>query len=331
MEKSELEQLLPYYEKKFGVYKPSRIVHYCTISTFNKIVEPYITQDSMPRIDDDTGESYEAKYIRFFASDLNFLNDREEYNIGKQYVENASGKLDDPDNPEKLFIACFCNETDNLTQWKYYGKETGTGLAVEFDTNDVLLNYCDRCECGGVTSEKYSQRHDISFLPYKVHYGPRRDCKGVKAEKKIKELDSIVEAALPKQLELNSVTEQTAKVGIIPYIKHEAFEDEKESRITLYQIHNHGKACSSIQYRVGDVIKPFIEMRIFYGNIKAQTKIPIKSITIGPGRDQNLLFRSIYYLMEEDERKKGRNIEEEPEIRTTSGIKIKKSTVPFRS
>lgn len=317
---------------KMEKYIPERAVHYCNFDTFLKIFEPFTNDEHLKRLDDNDGSEYEARFVRFFASDIHFLNDRVEYEIGKNYVKSLSKRLDETAIPEKLFIACFCNDTDNLTQWKYYGKEAGSGLAIEFDTDDVVLNYCDNCKCAKLKDpEEYPQMHDISFMPHKVHYGPKSDSSDPSDIRLIKKMNREIKAMLPKIHELSSITGNTAIRGVIPYIKHQAFKDEKESRITLYQIRNSGNYCSSIKYRAGNVIKPFIELRMLYGNKKAEKQIPIKSITIGPDRDQDLLFSSIYYLLEEDSELKAKNLDGMDSVITSGGIKIAKSTVPFRS
>lgn len=337
MEKVELDSLLMHYKDSFKAFKPQKAVHYCNLDTFFKIINPYVSGKTLER--SDNGTKYKAKYVTFFATDLKFLNDREEYKIGKNYVESVAGDLEKSADSEELFVACFCSDTDNLTQWKYYGKEAGCGLAVEFDTENVFLNYCDICECGQrkkeadvadveIEKESYPKRHDILFMPFNVHYFNRKSCASKDEQKKA---EQIINKLLPKEHLLNSVTEQTAKLGIIPYIKHKAFEDERESRIILYNCQHGKKLCSSIKYRPGKVIKPFVEMCMFYGNNKAATSIPIKSITIGPDRDQDLLFSSIYHFVEQDVKLKGINLEGKHSIVTSDGITITKSTTPFRS
>lgn len=318
MKKEELDELLTYYDEKFKCYKPKKVVHYCTIDTFYKIVEPYINKEYLHRIDDNDDLEYEAKAIRFFATDLLFLNDKAEYKLGKEIVEHEAG-ITGTSGAEALYLACFCDDSDSLTQWKYYGKDYG--LAVEFDTEDVMLNYCDICGCNDPKkTEKYPRSHDIAFMPFNVYY-----C----------DLDSYdkeyIKKLLPTEEELRTISLETAKLGLIPYIKHKAFKDEHESRITLYHCETNGKNCSSNKLRSSGVIKPYIEMRIFYGNKKAQKLIPIKSVTIGPCRDQSLVFTSVYHLLEEDYSKKGIDVEDLDFVTTSGGIKIIKSKVPFRS
>ncbi len=331
MEKTAINHLMNYQETKLEKYKPNKAVHYCSLATFNAIVQPHVEKSTMPRIDDETFMPYEAKYVNFFATDINYLNDREEYYIGKKNIEAVAGKIKDSVGIEETFIACFCKETDNLTQWKYYGKETG--LAVEFDTDDVVINYCPNCKCNEVGCKGvYPKGHDIRFMPFEVYYCPRLDdasrTRKEKTEKRIYEM-------LPHGDDLNKINERTAILGTIPYIKHDAFKDECESRIILYHCDHNDERCSLTKYRVANVIKPYLELRMFYGNSKASKKIPIKSVTIGPCAEPNLFIRSIYHTLETDIVKRERDIEHElitkGFVETTEGIKIRKSKAPFRS
>lgn len=330
MKQSELNNLLVFHSNKLKDFKPSKAVHYCNIDTFNKIIAPFVEGKKMKRYDGKLFSAYEAKYVCFFATDINYLNDREEYNIGKAQVKRVAGPFL-KENIEEIFVACFCDSTDNLTQWKYYGKETG--LAVEFDTEDVVLNYCDKCTCINGTKEpvEYPLRHDISFMPFEVFYTPRiKDS----SEDELNEAELRIRKMLPKGKELNSITKQTAKLSIIPYIKHKAFEDENESRITLYHSEHCNVRCSSTKYRSSTVIKPYLDIRMFYGNPKAEKYIPIKSVTVGPSANQDLFVRSIFHALEEDYAEREKNIDKEIEngfVETTGGIIIRKSSIPFRS
>ncbi len=330
MKQIELNHLLIYQERKLIEYKPEKAVHYCNFDTFNKIITPFVQGDTMERIDGKTFLPYKAKYITFFATDINYLNDREEYNIGKKNVESVAGAL--ANDSEELFVACFCDKTDNLTQWKYYGKNAG--LAVEFDTEGVSINYCDNCKCKKIGKKnEYPQHHDIRFMPFNVFYCVRADEANPDEKREIRRR---IKKMLPDEYELSSITEQTAKLGIIPYIKHEAFEDERESRIILYHSGHGKKRCSSTKYRTANMIKPYLEMRMFYGSEVAKKHIPIKSVTVGPCPEPNLLIRSIYHSLEEDLVKRERYISDDEinrhgYVKTSGGIKIYKSTVPFRS
>jgi len=332
MDELELKHLMIYHQKKLSDFRPEKAVHYCNLDTFNKIVQPFVEGKTMDRYDDKKSIKYKVKYINFFATDLNYLNDREEYNIGTKHVESVAGPFNKSTNNEETFIACFCDKTDNLTQWKYYGKDAG--LAVEFDTENVQINYCDKCTCPKTDDDKkeFPQKHDIRFMPFEVFYCSRLEDAG---SSETKEIQKRIKSMLPNDDELASITEQTAKVGVVPYIKHIAFEDECESRIILYHIQHGKERCSSTNYRTGNIIKPFLNLRLFYGNRKAIKHIPIKSVTVGPCPEPRLLIRSIFHMLEENYELRERNIEDELDkkgfVKTSTGIIVTSSSAPFRS
>ncbi len=322
MKAYEILDISEYYERQFSRYKPNKAVHYCNTDTFYKIVEPYINDESLPR--SSGGKTYKAKCIRFFASDMLFLNDQEERRIGKTLVNRVVSSevgIEIAETEEEMFIACFCNDTDNLTQWKHYGKDCG--LAVEFDMKDVVMNYCETC-CCGKDVVKYPKRHDLAFAPYNVFYcNPSEDKFTYNKERLL--------SMLPSEAKLTSIAKKTAELSVIPYIKHDAFRDEKESRIILYHSQSDNGVCSLTKYRSGSVFKPYLEMRLFYDSTKAEKKIPIKSVTIGPASNQDLVFRSVYHILERNPMLMNRDVSKLNFITTSEGIKIIKSKIPFRS
>ena len=115
------------------------IYHYCSPSTFLKIIE--------------------NKTIRF--SDINMLNDAEEGRYGyEKFIESANLILGDNQLPEEFdvvtkeliekideywsmsglylanFVSCFSSDGDSLSQWRAYADDGG-GFAIGFDAKEL--------------------------------------------------------------------------------------------------------------------------------------------------------------------------------------------------
>lgn len=300
-----LDDMNCYYEmlekkKDSGEYyvkKSAKAIHYCSTDSFLVFIKDYLTGETIMR------EGKEYKYLTFFASHLRYLNDRNEYI--KAFQKLKKELLDEKDSlNEDIFVACFSQGDDNLTQWKYYGKDTG--LAIEFEIDNVMLNYCN----------KDKAIYDMKFCPRSVVYHDQIDI-----------LNCL------KASRLEGISRNPADVGqaFIPFWKDSSFKDELECRIALYNIMtSSGKQISKTQYRSsGGLIKPFIEMKMFLMTPEGQSKLPIKNICVGPGQNQVYVFNAVYRMLEPDPKLVEEFYLDVNEKTTSNGIKIVKSQVPF--
>ena len=126
---------------------PVHYIHYTSFAGFKAMFEPYA----------ENGE----QYIRIFPSQIQYLNDYQEYKEGVKVVGNIPVGIDN-----NIFAVCFCGEEDLLSQWKYYGKNSG--IAIEFDFNNN--NPC-RYKWWDDIDEKVSDKSDEFLMrPYPVLY-----------------------------------------------------------------------------------------------------------------------------------------------------------------
>ena len=302
-------------------YKHDSVFHYCSVDSFLKIIDPYLKRDKPL-------ERREGSllYCSFIATHIRYLNDEQEY---KEGIESLNSRISKKTKKgvkapnDEIYVACFCDEPDNLTQWKYYGSDSG--IAIEFSTKNVYLNYCDKAD--------FSSDFDIRFKPFDVFYEDHMDA--------IKYINS---------LDKRMCSEHAQNQALIPYMKNHNFIGERESRIVLYNLRKskRGKPASSVQYRISQgMIKPYLGMRLFYKGPEGEKKIPIKSVTVGPGINADKICNSLCQLLEPEKTKsikyiddinaickpKKGSVSDERKIvyTTTNGIEIYKSSVPFRN
>ena len=307
--------------RKFIRISPEAIVHYCSLESFKCFVDDFLNGKRITREID--GKNVELAYLTFFATHIRYLNDEQEFKEGKSILKDINGGKD-PDINDEIYVACFSDSADNLTQWKYYGSDCG--IAIEFETDKVFLNYCD------VDENKDYEDCDVEFCPIEVMYENHFE-----KAKALKETDKL------------SLSGDKVSQSIIPYLKNGYFKDERESRIVLYNIiDSEGNPLSQSLYRVsGGILKPYIKMKIFQ---KRENKdfLPIKSVTVGPGNNADKVCNAICQMLETpfycykqrfvDDidntcKADGHYTDDMRKLvyKTSTGIEVYKSAAPFRS
>lgn len=258
-----------------------------------------------------------------WASHLSFLNDREEFENGEklifevlnnfisnsllvEQIENnnlfkqiVGDFLDAAQGADKdicingevifdrnIYILCFCLEKNSLNQWKYYGKESG--VALEFDLR--------KCEYSGVDCNY----KDVSVFPkvYRVIYDDRM--------KRIilhEYVEKIYNAFLggSEDRQRNLLHSLANMYELCPLFKHKDFHDEKECRLIFRPLYsyseNQNDVRNLVKYRKrAGILLPYMEIKM---HAKRDCEYPeplIKNIIIGPGENQDLLFRSMRHF-----------------------------------
>ncbi len=250
-----------------------------------------------------------------WATNIRYLNDSSEFDIGHKNIEeyfkscqNNSKKskskikkiIKDSFSSSQIYneeIAAytisFCGVNDLLSQWIIYAKESG--VSVEFDfSNDYLLAY-------GCSNSNMLKPYCLKCIkPYSVHYVSTKSESKVEITEKLidylyKAINCKCKINENKELHLQAVTRATAT-----FIKNGEFIHEKESRITLFPTVNvaNKQDATPIKHKLTDenIFKPYIE--IYFSKLNDSCKLercnlPIKSITVGPGWNQEMVFQSL--------------------------------------
>lgn len=279
-------------------------IHYTSQESFCAMFKDYLTQ-----IDQET-ENEKRKYVNLFASQMQYLNDKQEYKEGVEIVKST--KTGNTDLIESIFICCFCGKEDLLSQWKYYGKNCG--IAIEFDFgSDVELCWFSRFQNNSKCDPDSS--YWIKLKPYDVFYESHHE--------KFKEIIEAVEKSKYKD-----ISDKEATNIFVPYCKNKHFAEESESRLILYPIksvlHNGDLLLTNIEYRnTNGKIIPQFKCKIAYKDkTKPENSIPIKSIMIGPGYNQRLVFNSVINMLEPDKMNVKFYSDEEIDSILGNGIKL---------
>lgn len=225
-------------------------------------------------------------------------------------------------NAPNHFIICFCKEGNLLTQWEYYGKECG--IAIEFDL--------ENCEYGGFVKNTRNKKADGEY----VYIPPRdiiyKDSSKKKIIEKINEKDNYDE--------ISTTLLPLKNVAAASFMKHNAFQNEKEVRLLFSPIYYLGCTAFDLSKELVDfresngVLKPYIKVHIKH---KDNNQLPIKSVTVGPGQNQHLVYNAILKLVQLNYgandsilSKPQKCIKYNYEYVSIGKIEVRRSTIPFR-
>ena len=268
----------------------------------------------------------------------------------------------------EVFIISFCDNGDSLNNWIAYAKENGVSIEFNFEGYDFIDKSLDSEVMRediiinkGVIKENYDSIVELkNCFPREIFYVKDNELEEFMSETiepLIKSVDFDMEPDDSKERKvalfwywLSSFFE------IVPFMKFGGFENEQEirmavraSRVTFNTRKNTKEPVSNIiNYREkNNLIIPY--MNIGCKNDKGKS-LPIKSITVGPGKNQRMIFESIIQFIENEdnpvipfecENKFGKyeyefevdengnkKISDEYYV-TSSGVIIKKSKIPF--
>lgn len=218
-----------------------------------------------------------------FATNLGYMNDSREYVNGLNAVgkvleskvsKESKAAFVEENHSEELtyFSISFCKENDLLSQWIAYARESGVSIEMSFEENkDVELQIANN-DAGNPIVINASPR-DIIYV-----------------EMKNGELtDEDIEVVWHRLDEGSGGNDDDYLMrkgkDVSAYIKQKDFAQEKEYRIavdtaTLGEV-------PKIDYRMDrHVLKPYL-------NVECMGGWPVTSVMVGPGSNQELVFRSI--------------------------------------
>ena len=245
---------------------------------------------------------------------FNIKNTQEDYNNIKSSNDSIISEL--PNH----YIISFCKNGNLLGQWKYYGKDSG--IAIEFDL--------DNCIIIGNKSKERELIHPIQCKPHDIVY--EEDVQNQKFQE-------LFAPFYKNEYSLRCSAMQSLMLA--SYMKHISFKEEEECRLLIplvYFPQHEDESCllERINYRESNgIIKPYIKVKLFRNDNKNKT--PIKSITVGPGENQEQIFKALILLIY-SRFPKGKtslkvlnNPNEYYDYIFVNGIEIRKSNYPFRN
>ena len=181
-----------------------------------------------------------------------------------RYREYVLSELGSPRFP--VYVACFCESGDQLSQWRGYGSDHG--YAIEVDAADLRSA---AQECGGTVGGLV-----------RVRYGPDAASEVIEAAvQKVREDTNLGHVGVHAHYMALRLTTMLAGV------KHPGFSEEREWRLII----GSEMIDSKIMLRTSLVaVVPYVEI-----NLPSTT---IRSVRVGPGRNTDVRVRGVERLLE---------------------------------
>ena len=194
------------------------------------------------------------------------------------------------------FSTSFCMEDDLRYQWQTYAGESGISIEFDFTNYDFLLE---------VKEENGKGKQFVlleGLMPLSVLYDEK------KIKKRLKFAVNKIESANRKDMS-NSCESLIAIFFLASFIKNKEFYVEKEHRIVLRDetftiVHEDLSVknyCAEISYTLSEgVLKPRMTLAWQKNQQNKHMTIdyPIKAITVGPGRNQDFVYKSICHFLD---------------------------------
>lgn len=249
----------------------------------------------------------------------------------------------------EVYTISFCKDKDLLSQWAIYAKESG--VAIEFDFSDFV--FCDasldESEEGKYDKEdwqtiKYFRNNRPHVIKYNDH-----DILDKLQEQIIEVVRMIMnpQFAISEEIvrPVTLLRRMTELYSIVPYCKLDKFMAESEVRVAFMRLENWvikkgeskgGMYQTKVFYRTANrVLKPYLKIG---WEAQEQGTYPIKRIIVGPGENQEAVFRGLIHFIENQNNDVIPNAEgkipfSEPVVNesymTCKGIIIQKSNIPY--
>lgn len=270
----------------FTIHK--HLFHYTTVQGLFGIIESqcfWLT--NMQYMNDLSESSHATKLIKKMLTELSKNN--KYTNDFSKYLKKAN--CIDLDN-SKNYIACFTTNGDSLPMWNMYGKNCGVAIEIDLDAGYSF------CEQGCFFRDMiYDEKILYDYIEkivdfYQETYNKLKEDKSNNCHTINNTMNEIL-----KKIILFSAN-----------VKNKYFSHEAETRLLLTV-----KDCDKIKYRVkNNIIVSYIETSSH--QLNKDKKLPIKSVIVGPGEEQDIVKSSIMDFL----KSKGYNIE------------VKSSTIPYR-
>lgn len=261
----------------------------------------------------------------------------------------------------EVYAVSFCKQSNLLNQWLNYAKESG--ICIEFDFRDFEFI------CPDVTEEIYDLYGKDIIERVRV-YDKCRPIQIVYDENTMLEviendIGSYLQRIFDKdklQIDEEWWEEMGNVFSIVPFFKHSAFSPEEEVRLAVRPLNVpldcveprldklSGMFKAKIHHMESNhILKPRIKIqwRKKVGADQRNGGTPIKSITVGPGANQQMTYQSIIHYIEYElehiptiQTIEQKRIELAEKIRTSTGnfkdtyatnkgIIVRKSVIPY--
>ena len=247
----------------------------------------------------------------------------------------------------EVYTISFCKEKDLLSQWIIYAKESG--VAIEFDFSDFVFSDAtlkdedkedyDQQDWQTIKYYRYNRPHTINYSNQEMQD---------KLQEQIREVVRMIKnpqfASSDKMVRPITLLRRMATLySIVPYCKLDKFKAENEIRVAFMRLEDFIEKNgvfetykTKVFYRTANqVLKPYLKIG---WETKREGIYPIKKIIVGPGENQEAVFRGIIHFIENQDADiipdyKGKTPFSESMVDnsylTCKGIIIQKSNIPY--
>lgn len=243
----------------------------------------------------------------FWATNILYMNDSEEYsnglreiegiirrNPGKKYSDAAYvGQLARMRDPH-VYTISFCTNGDLLSQWCIYARESGVNLELDFSLlEDNHSFYCTTNKGDPKELEVHAPLNSVIYFT--------RNAMDDSAEIAHREQEIVKRMdALGLQDGLDGLSEKISELAA--QIKRYEFSAEQEWRL-IFNMTEYASVdgMQPVFFRQQDnILKPFIKVSAHKKDaVGVRTgPWPVTAITVGPGYNQDQVFRSLQYFLD---------------------------------
>lgn len=271
------------FYRELDKMKACTAVHFCSMQTLDAVLE--------------------SGFLR--AVDSRFMNDLGEYCFGIDVLKKhmrCEGRI------KKVIpmTVSFSTERDLTPQWFLYAKESGVGIEFDFNyqaywRNNHLPNhiYVEGCEPTVAQATKGGVINTQIPYPLNLVYLEGAEVESDELKQLVKALKSICKRKRAEDIpaKLEEVLPLAAT-----FIKSNDFAYEKEARISTFAFESaypEGQQ-SEIHYHANGVyLRPYVNLCFVRNDTEPQNiGWPIKTIWVGPGRNQKKAVESVIKRLE---------------------------------
>lgn len=271
------------FYRQLDKMKACTAVHFCSMQTLDAVLE--------------------SGFLR--AVDSRFMNDLGEYCFGIDVLKNHVSCKERVNKVIPLTVS-FSTERDLTPQWFLYAKESGIGIEFDFDYQAYWRNkhlpghiYIDGCEPTIAQMAKEGVINTQIPYPLNLVYLENVEAKSDELSQLVETLKSICKRK--RSEDIPAKLEEAIPLAAT-FIKSNDFAYEKEARISTFifeSAYPEGKHSEIHYHANGTYLRPYVNL-CFVRNDTEPENIgwPIKTIWVGPGRNQQKAVESVIKRLE---------------------------------
>ena len=284
----------------------------------------YTSMDAILNIFRDYIDSSENSIDCFnlYASHIRFMNDSEEYNDGERFFRSCISKhklknyISSYDNAGiNAYVISFCENGDLLSQWKWYGQNSGISFC--FNANTASYNTYERIDRAKNTNLLKAETSSNMISPFYESFTKPLPVWYSENDKK-DYFDFLIKKILVAHnngIQIDKSNLDLLAYLFIPYCKNESFSEETERRLVFFDYDQGNPKTFEFNYVYNKgsngVTKPALNVKIRHikenekHRFSKYTSTPryeplISKMIVGPGYNQHLVFNCLIHIFDRD-------------------------------